>query len=131
MDIRAGRDFRRIAGQTLYLSIPIFQGPVICNIPLVMCCHSDRVTFPSYSVALPIPVLTGKFFFFNFFYYSCFTLFHQFLLYSKVTQPYIYIHSRSYIIFHYDLCQETGCSSLCYTVGSHCLSILNVTVCIY
>ena len=43
----------------------------------------------------------------------------------------IYIHSFSHITFHHDLYQETGYSSLCYRVGPHCLSILNVIVCIY
>ena len=50
----------------------------------------------------------------------------QFLLHSKVTQSNIYIHSFSHIIFHHVLPQETGCRSLRYTVGHHCLSILNV-----
>ena len=36
-----------------------------------------------------------------------------------------------YILFHYGLSQEIGYSSLCYTVGPYCLSILNVIVCIY
>lgn len=44
---------------------------------------------------------------------------------------YIYIYSLSYIIFHHGLSQETVYSSLCYTAGPHCLSILNVIVCIY
>ena len=51
----------------------------------------------------------------------------QFLLYSKVTQPYICVHSFLNIIFH----QDIGYSSLCYTAGLHGLSILNVIVCIY
>ena len=50
----------------------------------------------------------------------------QFLLYSIVTQRYL-----SHTIFHHVLSQETGYSSLCYTVGPHCLSILSVIVCIY
>ena len=41
-----------------------------------------------------------------------------------MTQSYIYIHSLSYIIFHHGLSQELGYSSLCYTVGLHCISIL-------
>ena len=40
-------------------------------------------------------------------------------------------HSFSHIIFHHGLSQETGYSSLCCTVGPHCLSILNVIICIY
>ena len=35
------------------------------------------------------------------------------------------------ILFHYGLSQEIGYSSLCYTIGPCCLSILNIIVCIY
>ena len=61
-------------------------------------------------------------------------------IYSVVTifavQPsdpviHIYTHSFSHIIFHHGLPQETRYSSLCSTVGPHCLSIVNVIVCIY
>ena len=45
----------------------------------------------------------------------------QFLLYSKVTQPYMYTHYFSQTVFHQVLSQETGYCSLCYIVGSHCL----------
>ena len=47
------------------------------------------------------------------------------------THPYAYIHihSISYIIFHRGLVQETGYSSLCFTAGPHCLSILKVILC--
>ena len=62
--------------------------------------------------------------------YSWFIMF-QFPLYSKVTQSYIYIHSLSYIIFHHNLSKETEYSSLCCTEGPHCLSILNIILCIY
>ena len=41
------------------------------------------------------------------------------------------IHSLSSIIFHCGLSQETRYSSLCCTVASYCLSILNVRVHIY
>ena len=44
---------------------------------------------------------------------------------------YTYIHSLSYIIFHHVLSQESGSSSLGCTVRPHCLSILNVIICIY
>ena len=54
----------------------------------------------------------------------------QFLLYSKVTQSYIYTFFF-YVIFHHDLSQEIGYHSLCYTVGPSCFSILNVIVSIY
>ena len=39
-----------------------------------------------------------------------------FLLYSKVVQLYIYV------LFHYGLSQDMESISLCYTVGSCCLS---------
>ena len=42
-------------------------------------------------------------------------------------QLYIFFH----ILFHYSLLQDIKDSSLCYTVGSCCLSILYVIVCIY
>ena len=46
--------------------------------------------------------------------YSWFTALCQFLLYSKVTQSYIYIytHSLSHTVFHHVLLQEIGHSSL-------------------
>ena len=42
-----------------------------------------------------------------------------------MTSSNILIHSPSHIIFHHVLSQEIGYSSLCYTVGPLCLSILN------
>ena len=60
--------------------------------------------------------------------YKVFTMRCQFLLYSKVTQSYTYIHSFSHIIFHHVLSQETGYHSLCSTVGLHCLCSLNLIV---
>ena len=42
-----------------------------------------------------------------------------------------YIYSFSFIFFHHVLSQKTGYISLCYTVGSHCLFVLNVIVCIF
>ena len=68
--------------------------------------------------------------------YSWFTMFYHFLLYSKVTQPYpvvcvcVCVYSFSHIIFHHVLSQVIGYSSLCYTAGCPCSSILNVIVCI-
>ena len=58
-------------------------------------------TLPSFPPSLP-----------SFLKYSWFTVLCQFLLYSKVTQSYIYIHSFSYIVFHHVLSQETGYGSL-------------------
>ena len=55
--------------------------------------------------------------------YSWFTMLCQFLLYRIVTQSYIYIYSFSHIIFQHVLSQEIGYSSLCCTVGLHCLSM--------
>ena len=48
-------------------------------------------------------------------------MFCQFLLYSKVTQLYIYMHSFSLIIFHYVPLQVATCSSLCYTARTSLL----------
>lgn len=42
----------------------------------------------------------------------------------------VYTFFFSLLMFHCVLSQETGSSSLCYRVGPHCLSILNVSVCI-
>ena len=39
---------------------------------------------------------------------------------------FIYIYIYFFLIFYYVLSQVTGYSSLCYTAGPHCLSILNV-----
>ena len=47
-----------------------------------------------------------------FFKYSSFTMLYQFLLYIKVTQSCIYVHSFSHIIFHHVLFQKIGYSSL-------------------
>ena len=58
-------------------------------------------------------------------------MFCQFLLYSKVTQLYTYIHSFSHIILHLVSSQVIRYSSLCYTARSHCLHTPNEIVCIY
>ena len=50
-----------------------------------------------------------------------FTMFCQLLLYSKVTELYIHIHSFSHMIFHHVSSQVIGYSSLCYTAGPHFL----------
>ena len=52
------------------------------------------------------------------------------LLFSKVTQLYIYIYILVYILFHCGLLQDIEYSSLCYAVGPCCLSILYTIVCI-
>ena len=41
---------------------------------------------------------------------------------------YIYVYIPFHIIFHYSLSQDIEYSSLCYTVGSFCLSILYILV---
>ena len=70
-----------------------------------------------------------NFFNFNFifYYYNWFTVFCQFLPYSKATQLSIYIHiythSFSHIIFHHVLSQVIEHGLLCCTAGPHCLSI--------
>ena len=59
-------------------------------------------------------------------------MFFQFLLYSKVTQSYVYKYSfLSHTIIRHVPTQETGNSSLCCTIGPHYLSIPNAIVCIY
>ena len=67
--------------------------------------------------------------YFTFFYWSiadlqCFVNFC-----CKVTQLYTYILSFLYA-FHNGLSQDIECSSLCYTVGPCCLSVLYIVVCI-
>ena len=71
--------------------------------------------------------------------YSWFTMLCQFLLYSKVTQSYLWVtHTHIYIpflilssIMVYPKRLDIYIYFLCYTVGSHWVSILNVIVCIY
>ena len=43
---------------------------------------------------------------------------------------YMYIHIHFQILFHYGLSQDIEYSSLCYTVGPCCLSLLYKVVCI-
>ena len=43
---------------------------------------------------------------------------------------YTYIFILFHILFHYDLLQDIEYSSLCYTVGHCCLSVLYILVCI-
>ena len=62
------------------------------------------------------------FLFFKFLNYSWRTIFHQFLLYSKVTELYIHMQSFCHSIFHHVPSQVTGYSSRAYTTGPHCLS---------
>ena len=52
------------------------------------------------------------------------------MLISAVQQllSYTYIYILSHILFHYDLSQDIEYSSLCYTVGPYCLSILYILV---
>ena len=50
---------------------------------------------------------------------------------GPVIHIYIYTHFLSYITFHHGLSREIRYNFLCYAVGPHCLSILNVIVCIY
>ena len=72
-----------------------------------------------------------KFFFLNQFLleYSCFTMLCQLLLYSKVNQLYVYIYLLFFqVSFPFRSSQSIEQSSLCYTVGSHQLSILCTVV---
>ena len=54
-----------------------------------------------------------------------------FLLYCRVIQfTYMYQYILFRILFRYGLAQDIEHSSLCYTVGPCCLSILYIVVCI-
>ena len=62
----------------------------------------------------------------------------NFLPYSKMTQSHTHTHTHMhiYVLFlilflHCAPSQVTRYSTLCYTAGSHCLSIPNSVVCIY
>ena len=96
-------------------------------------------------VTLQISLVWHKSFtlFFNHFFklkHSWFTMLCYFQVYSKVIQLYIYMciyvymHVYIYIlfqiVFHNRLLQDIEYSSLCYTVGLCCLSILYIVVCI-
>ena len=61
--------------------------------------------------------------------YNWLTMLYQYLLYSKMTHLYKYIHFL--IFFYYDLSQDVECSSLCYALEPCCLRILTVIVCVY
>ena len=62
--------------------------------------------------------------------YSWITMLCESLLYSKVTHLFTYIYILFLILFHYGLSQDIENSSLHYTVGPCCLSILYIVVCI-
>ena len=61
--------------------------------------------------------------------YNWFTKLCQSLLYSKVIQLHTYKHSFFFIFFSVMLLQDVEYSSLCYTVGTCCVSILRIIVC--
>ena len=44
---------------------------------------------------------------------------------------YVYIYILFLVLFHYRLLQDIEYSSLCYTVGPCCLSILYIYYCVY
>ena len=48
----------------------------------------------------------------------------------KYTYIYIYNYIVFQILYHYRLLQDIKHSSLCYTAGAYCLSILYTVVCI-
>ena len=92
-----------------------------------------RKGLTSCQVALKAQLLSQYYFIFHLLKqflleYNWFTVLCRFLLFSTVTQQCIHIYSFPHTIFHHVLPQETGCSSLCCTVGPHCLSIPNVIV---
>ena len=55
-------------------------------------------------------------------------MFCSFLVYSEVIQLYIYMPTLFYILFHCRLPRDVAYSSLCYIVGSCCLSVLYIVV---
>lgn len=75
-------------------------------------CHFGHVA-TSYNTCAHFSAFMDDIMHFEFFLlkYSWFTM-CQFLLYSKVAQSYVYIHSFPYVIFHHGLFQEIGYSSL-------------------
>ena len=78
--------------------------------------------------SLPLFTWHISFKIFIFLYYGWFIMSY---FCCKAKCPVIYIHSFSHLILHHVPTQVTGYSSLCYTAGSHCLSIPNATVYIY
>ena len=58
-------------------------------------------------------------------------MFYQFLLYNKVTQLHIYIHSFSHIILHQIPSQVIICNSLCYTANVYPLQLQYIFPYIY
>ena len=64
---------------------------------------------------------SDSFYFFIIFHFKIivdFTVFCQFLLYSRATQLSVYIHYFSFMILHPAPLQVMGCSSLCYIYSS-------------
>ena len=78
------------------------------------------------------------FFFFFFFFQSLFlkvqlmyngmSISAKYVLGFLYRHHLVYTHSFSYITFHHGRSQGLGYSSLCCTVGLHCLFILNIKV---
>ena len=69
-----------------------------------------------------------------FFGYSWFTVFCQFLLYRKVTQIYIYIHSSTHVILHHVPSQVTSAVQqdlMAYPLQMHSLHLLTPTHILY
>ena len=97
----------------------------------------DIVTYQICSIAWALVPLwvpnfsfyTQAIFFKNIFYWRILDLQCRVnFCYTAVTQFYIYI--LSHILFHCGFSQDMEYSSLCYTVGPYCLSILYIAVCI-
>ena len=80
-------------------------------------------------VSVPQIYVTTKSFYFLL-NYGWLTILCKLLLYRKVTQFYMCVCVCLYILFHtlfpYGLSQDIEYSSLCYTVGPCCLSILYI-----
>ena len=106
------------------------QALVSCIHRLSFCC----LRFPLLSKNLTVWLGPTGFFYFIIFIFSIMVDLHCSVnfYYTEMWHSHTYRHSSfSHIILHHVPSQVTGHSSLCYTAGSHCLSISKAIVCIY
>ena len=88
---------------SLYICIPLLKQICVLQIYVHRLFHFLTISFKEQKFWLKKPFVLE---------YSWFTLSCHFLLYSKVTQSYTYIHYFSHIIFHHVLSHGIGYSSL-------------------
>ena len=104
--------------------------------PMYPSISPTNITLPHFRSSLYVSsqMQFSSFFFFIFFIFIKVWLIYSVLSISAVYQsdPVIPIYNYFFhMIFHHVLSKAIRYSSLCYTAGPHCLSILNVIVCIY